>query len=1353
MASHHETRGIGTFIRTRILPAEMTVKEAAARLGVGRPALSNLLNGRSTLSPEMAQRLAKAFGANERELLEMQSSASRAERKTKPATTRVRTYVPSFLAIKARQIEAWAETQIEARQHLAVLLRRLIRSTSDDIGRLDFPGFDNAERQGPDGEVSSASETPWIPAGLSFWEFGTDKRPSSKAESDYQARTRAIPASKRQQATFVFVTPRNWSGKSEWASKKAALGEWGSVRAFDASDLEQWLEDSIPGQMWLAERLSLQTSGFRTLGECWEQWASASDPPLTKELFAPSVQKYGPHFKRWLEQPPGAPFVIAADSSEEGLAFLHWLLESPGVPARTRDLAVAFHSPDPLRKLVPSSSTFLPIAANEDVERELAPIYRRVHSIVIRTRNTVDTEPDITLELLSDAAFEHALTAMGIPRLEHDRLAAESGRSPTILRRRLSRIDAIKTPRWARESATSRALIPMALAGAWHAKSSADREILSVLADRPYPQLEQELARLLTYEDSPVWSIEQHRGVASKIDAIFAIAPEITGKDLTDFLMLAELVLSESDPALALPESDRWAANLHGKVRDHSAALRAGVCETLVILTVHGDRLFRERLGLRCADEISALVRRLLTPFTLERLMSHERDLPRYAEAAPEELLRILEADLKQAQPVIFGLLTPASSGIFGHCARTGLLWALECLAWKPERLMRTAVILAQLSSIKIEDNWANKPLASLEAILSAWLPQTAATLDQRTSALETITKRFPRVGWQLALQQFAPGRHVGQYNWRPKWRTDASGAGQMVPGTERVAFTRRALDVALAWPTHDHETLGDLVEHIEGIPGPESERVWRLVVQWSQENASDEAKASLRERIRRFALTRRGRIRLKDGVRQDARKASRALEPKDPVLRHNWLFAKHWVEESADEAGDEQLDYAKRQERLDKLRIEAIREVWEQSAFDGILRLLERTEAPHVVGAYAREVVQDFDEFITSCLATEGGTAASVDACLQGFLADGARKHGSQLEATVASLRSDPQRRLRLLWCAPFEEQTWSLVEAQGPEVRTAYWQQVNPSRGRHSEAAASELVDRLLDVHRPRAAFNTVHLEWEKVETSRLHRLLVACATDPSDLGTQFKLDPYDISAALQVLQDRAGITDADMAQLEFLFLEALDCSDHGIPNLERQVTRSPGLFVHAVALAYKRQGPGADPEEWQVDDPVKRNAVAMGAHRLLNQLSRIPGTDDDGHVNSQELASWLEEARELSAQHGRSEMADYCIGELLSKAPADGDGVWPCRTICEAMEAISSEPLAEGFSIGVQNARGATWRSEGGSQERELAIKYQAWSQQLAFEFPFVSRILGGIASSYIREAEWHDSDDRIRRRLRS
>ena len=50
----------------------LSVTAAARALGVGRPALSAVLNGRASLSPDMALRCEKAFGISMDLLLKMQ---------------------------------------------------------------------------------------------------------------------------------------------------------------------------------------------------------------------------------------------------------------------------------------------------------------------------------------------------------------------------------------------------------------------------------------------------------------------------------------------------------------------------------------------------------------------------------------------------------------------------------------------------------------------------------------------------------------------------------------------------------------------------------------------------------------------------------------------------------------------------------------------------------------------------------------------------------------------------------------------------------------------------------------------------------------------------------------------------------------------------------------------------------------------------------------------------------------------------------------------------------------------------------------------------------------------------------
>jgi addiction module HigA family antidote len=64
----------GEFVREEILQElNLSVKRAAEALGVRRATLSDFLNGKAALSPEMAFRIEKAFGVDMDMLLRMQA--------------------------------------------------------------------------------------------------------------------------------------------------------------------------------------------------------------------------------------------------------------------------------------------------------------------------------------------------------------------------------------------------------------------------------------------------------------------------------------------------------------------------------------------------------------------------------------------------------------------------------------------------------------------------------------------------------------------------------------------------------------------------------------------------------------------------------------------------------------------------------------------------------------------------------------------------------------------------------------------------------------------------------------------------------------------------------------------------------------------------------------------------------------------------------------------------------------------------------------------------------------------------------------------------------------------------------
>ena len=76
-------------------PAGLTVTAAAAVLGVSRQSLSELLNGRAGISPEMAVRLSKAFGGSTESWLLQQMHYDLAQVQKKAALIDVKRYEPA----------------------------------------------------------------------------------------------------------------------------------------------------------------------------------------------------------------------------------------------------------------------------------------------------------------------------------------------------------------------------------------------------------------------------------------------------------------------------------------------------------------------------------------------------------------------------------------------------------------------------------------------------------------------------------------------------------------------------------------------------------------------------------------------------------------------------------------------------------------------------------------------------------------------------------------------------------------------------------------------------------------------------------------------------------------------------------------------------------------------------------------------------------------------------------------------------------------------------------------------------------------------------------------------------------
>ena len=177
--------------------------------------------------------------------------------------------------------------------------------------------------------------------------------------------------------------------------------------------------------------------------------------------------------------------------------------------------------------------------------------------------------------------------------------------------------------------------------------------------------------------------------------------------------------------------------------------------------------------------------------------------MPTLAEAAANEFLNAVEKGLAPRESPIAKLYPQETSGVFGQNYLTGLLWALETLAWDPQYLARVVVLLGELAAIDPGGNWANRPSNSLVEILLPWHPQTCADIAKREAALRTLISEQPKVGWNVLLS-LLPGAHsVASGTHRPVWRrfipeSWEEGVSKKEYWDQVSAYSEMAVDIAI---------------------------------------------------------------------------------------------------------------------------------------------------------------------------------------------------------------------------------------------------------------------------------------------------------------------------------------------------------------------------------------------------------------------------------------------------------------------------------------------------------------------------------------------------------------------------
>lgn len=1235
---------------------------------------------------------------------------------------------------------------IESQNVIPELINLLINQSVSKTTDCRIPYGNSINQPGMDGIVNCQNGfLQFIPEGISYWEIGTGKNPQDKANSDFNKRTKQLDDEKRSNSSFVFVTPRcaganGWQEpkQSQWIDKRRDKG-WKDIKIIDGVILADWIREFPAIGKWLAIKMGI-ISNFSSIMTPFEHWdliyKSSFLPP---ELFIASRQEAYSAIEDIFSYNINKLFLFSEsenDVEDFVAAFLMTIEKDKAKQYANRCLFIkdrdTWQTISQLREShVLVANTRIGLDTQDQDLQTLA--ITKGHRIIIPLcgnlfNKTLDDGAKI-IKLQSPQAYEieDVLKKANFSDIRSKELAKIGDRRLSALRRHF--IAGGVVPPYCKWS-TARELSKACFIGQWDASNPSDIKAIEKFINKSYTEWMGKFRSDALRSDSPLTQINEKWRVVNRSEAWDALGCIITDEDIDRFKDMAIQVLSERDPELDLPKEERYAAAIYGKKLKYSTNLRNGISETLSLIGSRPKTLVNCSTN-KAEFTVDYIVKTLLYEANWERWISLEPHLSLLAEASPNEFLEAVELALNDLTNSPFcKIFKEEGSGIEGHNYMSGLLWALEGLAWSCDYLSRVSIILGDLASIDPGGNWSNRPINSLINIFLPWHIQTTASFDQRKAVIKNIIKEQPNIGWSLLIS-LLPNKYSYTTGCnRPTWRDfiPSNWEGTTTNGEyieQIIVLSSMAVDLA----KNDIEKLIKLTRCLADLPKSAYDSILNNCSSDYILNLSEEERYLLWEELDEIVRKHRkfsdASWALHEEELRKIEDVANIIKPISPEIKFQYLFANKDFE-----LLEEKGDYDKQIKNLSEKRKLAICEILKDKDFSKLMNFTKRTAEPFKVGLTLGEIECDLIEnhMLPSFLDSSDSMENKL---IEGYFKAKFYKYGIDWVDMIMKKDWNPEYRAKFLALLPFNEKVWGAVfDYLGEDYEAIYWKntKINPYE---SKGDLTNAIKKLL--HHKRAGAATMCVAHNALHNGCLDENLAICAlTDVLNSEDNIKeLRHYETVELIKRLQQSKTTNQDSLLTIEWNFLPWLHSLEISPMALEKKLACDPDFFMDIISYIFRSEN----------DNNIKKEHNkyrAKNASNLLYKWNHCPGVREDGNLDVNELNAWINKVIDLAKQRGYKNIVLEQIGKILTFAPQDPSGLWIHKAAANILDRRDGEKIRLGFKVELFNQRGVhtfTW----GKEEREIARKNQERAEALEKNgFSRFATAMRQLAEEYLRNA---------------
>ena len=727
-------------------------------------------------------------------------------------------------------------------------------------------------------------------------------------------------------------------------------------------------------------------------------------------------------------------------------------------------------------------------------------------------------------------------------------------------------------------------------------------------------------------------------------------------------------------------------------------------------------------------------------------------NLPTLAEAAPDAFLDALERDLSASPSTLEDLFLQEGQFPIVRVAHTGLLWALDRLAWSSEHFPRVALALARLAELDPGGRVSNRPEESLRDLFLPRIRFSEIPDDKRLETLKTLLSRHPRAGWKLIVDAYPSARMHILDRQLPDWRPWGHAACQTPTNQQCWDFIDALEEHLISLVQNDAARWLDLVDIVSSLTSEMRRRALESLLEEAEDLVGQPSSLDLWAKVR-FQLHHHrshpdAKWAMAAGDVTTLAEVYGKLTPSDPISASSPLFD-GWVElpnpvQVGQILSDAQpMEY---REQVEVARQEAVGVAYEHGGVVSIGSLAKVARNSHLVGV---AVAHSLDIDVVMSLASEhvGSTSSKLMDFAHGITAVLFRESGwahlEQILAQVRATESEPRRVAAIYLCADANMATWERLGSETNEVQDTYWTMIPAFRlPRDNSEDMTFGVQRLMDVHR---SMDLPGVLWAtEIDTELIVQVLERLPHDiarATKAGWHPELDSFTVSELFKKLDKSSDIPDELIAGLEIPYIGALR-DDRPDLAVHREVLKQPALFADLISWGYKRSD---GQTEEAIDEPTQHRQAETSLD-ILWELRGLPGLTEHDVLDPAALITWATEARRLCKERSREEIGDREIGRVLANAPRGADDVWPCEPVRDLLDSLGSRNIGIGLLMGKSDLRGITSRGpfDGGRQELSLAEDYRASADKISGKWPFTARLLRQMADDYERSAQVFDHE---------